>query len=340
MLSGLPIVVLLGLLVSMLVMVVVAGTRLAQVGDDLAERTGLGRLFVGALIVAVATSLPELATNVTAALADAPDLAVGDLFGSSMANMAILAIVDLRYRGVVLPSAGLGNTRIAAIAIGLTALAVMGMSTPPGIDVWGVGLTPIGIAVGYVAALAWFRRVPPIGVVVASPTPFRRPASFQERWAGTLPLLRAVAVSAVVLLVAAPVLTLSTEELSVRFGISQGLLGVTLLAATTSLPELATSFAAVRIGAYDLAVGNLLGSNAANIAMIVLIDAAYRPGPILAAVDDSHIVAGNGAILMMALALASIISGRANRAQRLEPDSIVILVAYIGTVAALAYQAT
>ena len=65
----------------------------------IAESTGLGRIFVGALFNAIAMSLPELGTDVAAAASDAPDLAIGDLFGSSMANMAILAIVDLRYRG-------------------------------------------------------------------------------------------------------------------------------------------------------------------------------------------------------------------------------------------------
>jgi cation:H+ antiporter len=69
------------------------GAMLARAGDDLAERTGPGRLFVGMLIVALATSLPELVTDVSAAVGEAPDLAVGDLFGSSMANMAILAVL-------------------------------------------------------------------------------------------------------------------------------------------------------------------------------------------------------------------------------------------------------
>ena len=234
----------------------------------------------------------------------------------------------------------LGHTRIAAIAIGLTALAVMATSTSPGVDVAGIGITPIGIAVGYVAALAWFRRIPPIGVAVPSLTPFHKPPEIADRWAGSRPLLVGFGLSALVLLLAAPTLTLTTEELAHRSGISQSVLGVTLLAITTSLPELATSLAALRIGAHDLAVGNLLGSNAANMAMIVFVDAAYRPGPILAAVDNTHAVAGTGAILLMSLALASILSGRANRAQRLEPDSIALLVAYVGTVVAVALAAS
>lgn len=333
--SQLALAPLLLILVGSIVVVVVAGTSLARVGDEIAEHTGLGRIFIGALLIAIATSLPELGTDITAAIADAPDLAIGDLFGSSMANMAILAIVDLRYRGRMLPSVELGHTRIAAIAIGMTALAAIGIASPPGIDLVGVGLTPMLLFVGYVAALAWFRRVPPIGVAAPSPTPFREPRRFGERWSGLGPQLRRFAMAVAALGVAAPVLALSTEEVAHRFDLSQGFLGVTLLAGTTSLPELATSLAAVKMGAYDLAVGNLLGSNAANMSMILFVDIAYRPGPILAAVAQVHLVAAVGAILLMALALASIVSGQANRAHRLEPDSIILLVAYVGCVAAV-----
>ncbi|MFN3258562.1 MAG: sodium:calcium antiporter [Ilumatobacter sp.] len=334
--AELHIATLLAVLVASLVIIVIVGTLLARVGDEIAERTGLGRLFVGALFVAIATSLPELGTDIAAALSDAPDLAIGDLFGSSMANMAILAIVDLRFRGQLLPVVELGHARVAAVAIGLTSLAMLGIAMPSSIDIAGVGVTSIMLAAGYVAALAWFRRVPPIGAVVPTPTPFRHPQRFGDRWAGTGPLMRRFAGAALVLAIAAPALALTTEEVGHRSGISQGFLGVTLLATATSLPELATSLAAVKMGSFDLAVGNLLGSNVANMAMIFLVDIAYRPGPILSSVEDVHLVAGSGAVLLMALALASITSGQANRAQRLEPDSIVLLVAYAGAITAVA----
>lgn len=333
--SDLALVPLLLILGASVLVVVYAGTLLARAGDEIAEHTGLGRMFIGALLVAIATSLPELGTNLTAAASGAPDLAISDLYGSSMANMAILGIVDLRYRGRLLPFVELGHTRIAAIAIGLTALSMLGIASPPGISVWGVGITPIMLGVGYVAALAWFRRVPPIGVSTPSPTPFREPRRFSERWTGLGPQLGQFGIATVALAVSAPALALTTEEVAERSDLSQGFLGVTILAITTSLPELVTSLAAVKMGAYDLAVGNLLGSNAANIAMIFFVDLAYRPGPVLAAVDEVNLVAATGSILMMALALASIVSGQANRAHRLEPDSIVLLVAYVGCVAAV-----
>jgi len=113
--------------------VVAGGTALARAGDAIATRTGLGGLFIGMLLMAAATSLPEILTDAAAAAAGSPDLAVGDLFGSSMANMAILAFVDLLHRHRVWPRVEIGHARVASVAIALTALATLGILTPPGL---------------------------------------------------------------------------------------------------------------------------------------------------------------------------------------------------------------
>ncbi len=138
--------------------VMATGTYLARAGDSIATRTRLGGLFVGMLLMASATSLPEIVTDVSAALAGAPDLAVADLFGSSMANMAILAVIDLAHRGRVWTRVGLGQARLAAVAIALTSIALLAMLLPDSIEVGWIGLETVVIVGGYVAAAAWIRR--------------------------------------------------------------------------------------------------------------------------------------------------------------------------------------
>jgi cation:H+ antiporter len=313
--------------------VIRAGTALAANGDQIAEKTGLGRLFVGTLILAFATSLPELVTDVTAVLADAPDLAIADLFGSSMANMAILAIIDLRHRGRVWPVVELGHTRVAAVAVTLTGLALLGMHTGP-VAVGWVGVMPILIVALYIAAVAWFRKTAAIGRSEPSSAELMQPTGWPEETdvppMRTL-LLRFGAATAVIL-AAAPAMTLSAERIADLTGVAQTAIGIVLLAFTTSFPELSASLAACRIGAYDLAVGNLFGSNAANMALIFFVDLAYTDGPVLAAVSPSLIVAGIGAIVLTALAAASIVGGTETRWKRLEPDAAVLLAAYLALV--------
>ena len=325
--------------VSMAAVVVLAGTRLAAYGDEIAERTGMGGLFVGTIILAFATSLPELVTDITAAAAGAPDLAIGDLFGSSMANMAILAVIDLRYRGRVWPAVELGHARVAAVAIVLTALAAIGLHTPSGFAIGWVGVVSILIFALYLAAVAWFRRSPALSrTVYADDTPPLQQPTGIEGDAASVPvrgLAMRFGVAALFILVAAPVMTLSAERIADLTGVGQTSVGVFLLAVTTSMPELSASLAAVKIGAHDLAVGNLFGSNAANMSVIFFADLAYTEGPILSAVSTSQGVAAMAAILMIALAVAAIVGGTETRIRRMEPDAIVLLIAYIGALAAV-----
>lgn len=319
-----------------------AGSSLAGYADQIADRTKMSRLFVGTLLLAFATSLPELVTEITAARAGAPDLALGDLFGSSMANMAILAIIDLIYRGKVWPSVELGHARVASVAIALTAMVALSIFTQTTLAIGWVGVTPIVIAVLYVASIAWFRRMPLLArpgldvpnIPVHKPVGWSKEAaqrSIRHLWLG-------FAGSAFVILLAAPVVTLSVKVIADSTGIAQTFLGAALLAVTTSLPELIASIASVRIGAYDMAVGNLFGSNVANMSVLLFADIAYTEGPILAAVSQSQIVSGLGAILLMSVAVAAIV-GESERTQvkKLEPDAIVLLSIYAVTLAAIAF---
>lgn len=318
-----------------------AGITLARAGDEIATRTGLGGLFVGMLLMAAATSLPEIVTDVSAAIADAPDLAVGDLFGSSMANMATLAVIDLIARRKLWPSVELGHARVASVAIALTALAVLGVVTPVGVSVGWVGLDTIGIAAAYVLAVAWVRRTrtsdpasgPDLGelpVATGWTRSSRAPRLFRSAAAR-------FGLATAVVFVTGPLVAISGKGIADTSGLGQTFVGVTMLAVATSIPELVASIAAVRIGAYDLAVGNLFGSNAINMAMLVVVDAAFMRGPLLSAVTGSGVVvAGVGAILLMSIALAAVVHGQETRIKRLEPDAVVLLLAYVGVLVAVA----
>jgi cation:H+ antiporter len=326
--------------------VIGCGIVLARSCDEIARRTGVGGLLVGMLLLAFATSLPELLSGVTAAVADAPDIAVGDLFGSSMANMAILAIIDLGYRRRVWLSVGIGHARLAAVAIGLTTIALFGVVAPSGLRLGPIGVEPLLIVAAYVAAAAWVRRS---GNARARAERARAAGSAAEGpellvptgW-GTerprAPIRREIirtALATAGILVTAPALALSAKGIADETVLGETIAGVVLVAVATSLPELVASVAAVRIGAHDLAVGNLFGSNAFNIAILVFIDAAYLPGPILAAVSTATLVAGVAAILLMAIALAAIVENDRTTIGRLEPDAALLLLAYVGTTVAI-----
>ena len=328
----------------MSVIIIGAGVLLAKSGDRIADVTGLGGLLIGMVLVAAATSLPEIAVAVSAVVVeDSPDLAIGNLLGSNMANMALLAVVDLAYRGRVWHRVGSGHARTAAVGIALTAVATLAILRPFELALGWVGIESFIIFVGFLSLIAWTHRsstpAVPTGEVSheqvgehdaehqhlsGSEFTSKRAVLYTIRWD-----LAKFGLAALVILASAPVLVNAADGIATEANLGQSFVGASFLAFSTSLPELATAVAAVRIGAFDLAVGSLLGSNAFNMAIILIVDLVYTEGPILADVHAIEAFVGVSAILLMSIVLAGIIHGAKTRASRLEPGSGMTLVAYV-----------
>lgn len=306
-------------------LLIVAGSRLAYDGDTVADRTGIGGVWIGALLLAMATSLPELVADVTAGIHGFADLAVGDVIGSGLANMLILAVVDIvfiiRFRKTSLfkKTTG-GHAELAILAITLTAMAALfiqlaGLAPALG---WQIGLGPAVIAVVYVGGV-WLnfrtrRKVDDLPVA-----PPGRPLA---------PALIGILVSTVVIIGAAPFMVDAAQYIAVRTGLGATFFGTMFLAAVTSFPELVVSLSALRLGAFDMVVGNLFGSNAFNMFVIFFVDVAYRKGPLLAAVSRVHIISALFLMLMMGIGLVAALTRGRQRSALLLPDSLLLIGAY------------
>src|SRR5690606_36682436 len=112
-------------------------------------------------------------------------------------------------------------------------------------------------------------------------------------------------------------------------GTGQTFIRDTLIAFVTAAPELVSCLAALRIGAHELAVGNLFSSHAYNMFTLVIAELGYLHGLILADVHPAQAVSGVGAILLTSISLAAIVHGTETRIYRLEPDAVVILLMYL-----------
>lgn len=315
--------------------IVLAGTRLSRYGDEIAELTGLGRLWIGVVLMSTATSLPEVFTDVSAALMDSPDLAAGDLFGSNMANMLILGILDLMHRQKrVWQHAALEHTLTAALAMLLTGLAAFFVLARINITHLGVGIGSLTLVVIYVLGMRLVfrqeglkRRQREQEALVEGIVEKAGPGAVQRG-----DVRRAVAgfsAAALVLLLAAPFLAGSAKEIAEQSGISATFIGASLVGIATSLPELVTSIAAVRLGAFDLAVGNLFGSNAFNMAAFFFVDMAYPGGALFGTVTSAHALTALWSILMMNIGLMGIIYRAEKRFMLIEPDSLLMIVSYV-----------
>jgi cation:H+ antiporter len=315
--------------------IIIAGTKLSRFGDQIAEFTGLGRLWIGVVLMAAATSLPEVFTTMSAAWIDAPDLAAGDLFGAGLTNMLTLGLIDLLHRQKrVWQQAALGHTLTAALAMVLTGLAAFFVLLDVDVTHIGVGLGSLSLFILYVLGMRLVFRQEDMErrrrdqEALVEGTVAKQDAGISRRDE----LRRAVigfCVGALVLLIAAPFLAWSADRIAEETGITATFIGTSLVAITTSLPELVVSIAAVRLGAFDLAVGNLFGSNAFNMAAFFFADLAYREGSLLGNISSAHALTALWSILMMNIGLMGIIYRAERRFMLIEPDSLLMIVAYV-----------
>jgi cation:H+ antiporter len=305
--------------------VAVAGIRLARDGNAIAARTGLGGLWVGAILVAAATSLPELSTDLSAVRQGHASLGVGDLFGSNLANLAILALADLAVRRTrILTRVAINQALVGVLGICLTAIAAAGILSSS-FSLAGLAWPTLAIAFAYGAGMRLLHRNRP-------EPPFRTPEDVSAARRRAAPLRRSIvgfALSALVILIAAPSLARSGVALAAQLGLSTGFVGLLLVAFATSLPELAVSVESIRTRAYDLTVGNLLGSNCFNMAALVVLDVADGPGSLLARSDGTVLIGAVFGILMTALALLDILFKSEKRIWLLEPGPAFMLLAYV-----------
>ena len=324
-------------LIASAAIVVAAGTQLARSADAIAARTNLGGAWIGSVFLAVATSLPEITTDVAAIRIGAPDLAAGDLFGSSMANMLILAVVSLLPAGTELfRKATLDHLQYAALAIILTAMAAVFVLVRPATAFLGLGVGSLSLlAVYLVGSRAVFRATSVARRAGITEEMSARPGEPDHARKRSLKLtevrrpLMVFVGAALVILASAPVFAHSAEGLAELSGLGSTFMGTWLVGMSTSLPELVTSLAAIRMRAYDLAVGNLFGSNAFNMVIFVVLDLAHGSGPFFSVVSPVHAISALVAIGLMSLGVAALVVRAEGRLTLLEPSSALIVLGYV-----------
>ena len=315
--------------------IVFAGVRLARYGDVLGEKSGLGRSWIGVVLLAATTSLPELFTGFGAtALANLPDIAVGDVLGSCMFNLLILSFMDALQPEPLSTRAHQGHALsigFGLLLIGVAGLGLLGSSRLPAVG-W-IGLyTPALIAVYFVSMRLIFtheqhRRMREIKEVAE-----------ELHYAG-IPLRTAVlhySIAAALVVGAALWLPRLGAELARQTGLGEAFVGSLFIAITTSLPEIVVSLAAVRIGAIDLGIGNVLGSNLFNLLILGLDDVFYRQGPLLTAADPRHVVSVLAIVTMNALFLIGLTYRVMTKRYAVAWDTGTIAAVYV-TAVSLAY---
>jgi cation:H+ antiporter len=294
--------------------IVYSGTRLSDLGDVIAEKTGLGRTWVGVLLMASVTSLPELITGMSSVLVyNLPGIAVGDVVGSCMFNLLILAVLDVkRSRPPISSQAHQGQVLTAAFGILLLGWSSIGVLAAHRLPSFGwIGVDSIVLLLLYLMAMRIVFRYEKRRFAE-----HLTEAREEDRYAD-FPKMRAYkffTLHAVLIAGAATYLPRVAEAIAVSTGLGDTFVGSIMVAISTSLPEIVVSRAALRIGAVDLAVGNILGSNLSNMAILSLDGLLYFNGPLFRHVPATNAITATAAMIMTAITAIALVYRSKKRA--------------------------
>jgi len=332
-----------GLFAAISAIVWLAGTRLAGYADIIAERTRIGEAFAGLILLALATSLPELTTTITAAVSGNASLAAGNLLGGVAMQTALIAIADIvAVKGALTyftprPTLLLQGNLLVVILV----ITIIG-ATIGDLPVLGVGLWTSLIFVVYLLSLFLLKHYEanekwrPIDVPDAESAEISYLEDDKEATSTTKGDGRSMAAvslryagAATVILIAGVALTRLAEAIGEQTGIAATFVGATLLALSTSLPELSTTIGAVKLGAASMAISNIFGSNAVDTTLLFVADVAYQGDPVLSLVGRPAVFLAGVSVVLTVVYMIGLIERRDKSILRGGLDSLTVLTIYV-----------
>jgi cation:H+ antiporter len=307
-----------------LLLLALAPERLVAGSSGLADRWGVSRVVIGAVVIGFGTSAPEMLVSGLAAARGEPEVGVGNVIGSNMANLGLIVAAAALIGHLAVP-AGLLRRELP---LTLAATVAFALAVQDGLT----RIEGVLLLVGLVAAL-WF---------IARPTT-RDTGDGAEELATEVdeflideaaqPASRLIVdaiVGLVGTLIGAQLLVSGAVEIASDLDLSGGFVGLTIVALGTSLPELVTAVAAARAGEDQLILGNVLGSNLFNCLAVGAVVGLTRPEPI----NDPGVTVGAVALMLVITLLAAVAMTRRQRVTR--GEAVTLLASYLACMPLLA----
>ncbi len=290
-----------------------------------ARNLGVPPLLIGLTIVALATSAPEILVSLVAALRGEPDLAIGNAIGSNIANIGLVLGVVAILRPIELKSATLRREMPALLAVTLLTVALF-------LDSYLGRADGLALLTGLVIVMIWLTR---LGFRSSSADPL------QAEFDAEIPKHMSMRVAVIWLLVGIGTLLLGANFLvdgavaiAKSLGVTEVVIGITMVALFTSLPELAVSLVAAFRGEYGLAIGNIVGSNIFNLLAVLGVAATIQPAVLPPSVLSLHIFV----MVAFTLVLFAMTYDYEGKGQVSRFEGLALLTAYIAYVSYVVVQ--
>jgi cation:H+ antiporter len=304
-----------------------AGKKLAFYGDAIAELSGLGKGWIGLILLATVTSLPELVVSISSsAVIQSSDLVVGNILGSCVFNLFILSILDV-FVPHRKPLFGVASpTHILSIGVTIILVAIVGIGIFLPSDIMltpYIGLTSLAFIILYFVFMNLIYKHD----IHTKPTSTTKKIISNEVKNLKKAVLKYTLYS-IIIIMAAFFLPSFANQLAEQTGLSKSFMGTLLLATSTSLPEIAVSIAAIRMNATDMSVGNLLGSNIFNIFIIGISEFFYTKGLILKDASNVNLISVFIVIIMSSVAIIGLSYHAQKKRYLMAWDAAIIFILY------------
>ena len=318
------------------------GIKMTKTARDLAKSTGMGEALMGAVFIGASTSLSGITTSVTAAASGYAELAVSNGLGGIAAQTAFLALADIAYRRANLEHAAASaeNLFMSTFLLALLAVHALALSVPT-LSIFGIHPATIALIIFYafgVHLLARTHETPMWLPRITRDTTAESKDQHQHKKKDLLRLWIEFASYAAIVAFAGWALAQLAIPLVEKTGLSHGIVGGFFTAVSTSIPELVVAITAVRMGALNLAVGDIIGGNAFDTLFIAASDIAYREGPIYADVSNAEQFWLANSILMISVLLMGLIYRERHGPGNIGLESVALLILYGGGVATLSFM--
>ncbi|MFW6389909.1 MAG: sodium:calcium antiporter [Halanaerobiales bacterium] len=316
---------------SMAILVIISGIYLSKYGDIIADKTGLGQALIGGILIALATSLPELVTSITSVLVEAPNIAIGNVFGSNIFNFMIVAIADILHGNTGPLMLQVRYSHLLSGLVGILLSAVVCFSiviynfTDLSFGIFNIGLDSILVVLVYLMGVRLIFRYENKNLL-------DKKEENKDKKEQRVTLKKAniiFTICAIIIIFAGSRLSITGDKIATVTGIDKSFVGSIMVAAVTSLPELVTIISAIRIDAYNMAIGNVMGSNIFNMIIIFFADIFYKPGYIMGSVSQIHIITAMVGIIMSTIALIGIFYRSKKTFLTIGWDSLSIAIVYV-----------
>ena len=304
------------LVVAGLVLLIWGADRFVHGAAATARNLGVPPLMIGLTVVAFATSAPEILVSVVAAIGGQPGLAIGNAIGSNIVNIGLVLGMTAMIRPIKLESATLRREMPALLAVSLLTVSLF-------LDTFLSRIDGIVMLTGLVIVMVWLAR---LGLRSAANDPIAMDYDAEIPSDVSTPMaLVWLAVGLVTLLIGAKLVVDGAVGIAEMLGVSEVVIGITIVAFGTSLPELAVSLASALKGEYGLAIGNIVGSNIFNLLAVIGVAATVAPSALAPTVLSLHIFV----MVAFTLVLFAMTYDYDGKAQLSRLEGLALLIAYI-----------